>query len=168
MGLILWSVPLLSTLPLSKCVTCEWVFVSTAVNGVASVSHQHVHDSIVSNKRGSRLLPSAGSSEYNSLLHTCGEVTSLTIAHWVKAAWQNKQHQLIWSSTGFLGTILNYISFSRRFYPKRLTISAFNHESANPEQQESSKYKLFIFIYLILSYFISQVMGGRAFPWKEK
>ena len=36
--------------------------------------------------------------------------------------------------------ITYYISFSWRFDPEQLTISAFNHEGTNPEQQESYKY----------------------------
>ena len=40
----------------------------------------------------------------------------------------------------FLNKISYYITFSWRFYPRRLTISAFNHEGTTPEQQESRKY----------------------------
>ena len=36
-----------------------------------------------------------------------------------------------------------HFSFSWRFYPKRLSISALNHEGTNPEQQESRKYNFF-------------------------
>ena len=42
----------------------------------------------------------------------------------------------VWSELSFCPRFTFH--FSWRFYPKRLAISAFDHEGTNPEQQESS------------------------------
>ena len=65
----------------------------------------------------------------SSFKHLC--YTFQNVYNNVQTLW-NPQLYSFWSP---------FISLS--FYPKRLTISAFNHEGTNPEQQESRKYNVF-------------------------